>query len=126
MQAWRQEQQILATSAAREEERALSSWWQAEAKKLWALQSRRRRDHEELARRQGAEVAALENQRVDVSEGFDRVGYLLLLLLFQYTPRADQNTSGKPSVIDYTDTSKHARGNRIEEVPQETTSLPSR
>lgn len=70
MQAWRQGQQAIATSVAREEERALSRWWKSEAEKLWAVQSRRAKDHEELARRQEVEVAARENERVHVRKDF--------------------------------------------------------
>lgn len=68
VQAWRQEQQILATCAAREAERVMSRWWKAEAEKLWAMQSQRRRSHEELATRQEAELAAREKHRADVRE----------------------------------------------------------
>lgn len=69
MQTWRQKQQLLATNAAREEERTLSGWWKRAARNLWRLQSDRRKDHEGLATRHVAELAALENQRVEVRRG---------------------------------------------------------
>lgn len=66
MQSWRQAQQALATRAARDEEQAISGWWRQEAEQLWALQSQRRRDHVELAKRQEAELDDRENQGADV------------------------------------------------------------
>lgn len=70
MQAWRQEQQILASNAAGEEERRLSVWWKGEAEKLWDHESERRRSHAELAAHHEVQLTELEHQRTEV--GLDR------------------------------------------------------
>ncbi|CAM9478023.1 unnamed protein product, partial [Scytosiphon promiscuus] len=71
VRAWRQKQQMLATSAAREEEGTVSSWWKRAAKELWALQSGRRKNYERLETRHAAELAELEKQRVGLlSSGY--------------------------------------------------------
>ncbi|CAM9347331.1 unnamed protein product, partial [Ectocarpus sp. 13 AM-2016] len=73
VQGWRRTQQLLAMSAAREEEQRISGWWKGEAEKLWRMQSQRRQNHETLAARHEAELAAREDKRTELlSEGYGR------------------------------------------------------